>query len=170
MVGDVVELAYRSTREDAASAVRARLRMTWLRWGRAVLLVAAGLALGVEAALLTGGHHGLPPGELAAVVVGTVLLLVMPWAASRSLHRALERQGAFRVTVTDAGITVVTDPGTETLTWADRPRYTETERVFVLAGADRGASALTVLPKQGLPDRTDVDRLRALLDRHVTRC
>ncbi|MEW2133646.1 YcxB family protein [Streptomyces sp. NPDC005435] len=172
MAGDAVELTYRPTREDCASAVRARMRMTWMRWGRALLVVAAGLALAVEAALPAGGHGGLPPGELAAVVVGAVLLLGMPWATSRNLHSALEREGAFRVTVTEAGLTLVTDLSAEpvTVTWEERPRYTETERVFVLASADRNASAFTVLPKQGLPDRADTDRLRAILDRHLTRC
>ncbi|MFI8346362.1 hypothetical protein [Streptomyces sp. NPDC085596] len=50
------------------------------------------------------------------------------------------------------------------------PRYLETSRVFVLLSADRNATGFTVLPKHGLPDRASTDRLRTLLDRHITRC
>jgi hypothetical protein len=47
--------------------------------------------------------------------------------------------------------------------------YRETHEVFALFSGDHNARLLTLLPKRGLADPADADRLRAILDRHLTR-
>jgi hypothetical protein len=81
----------------------------------------------------------------------------------------VERQGTFRVTVTDAGLTLATDNSTTTLNWVAQPRYRETKDVFVMVSPDKKAVGFTVLPKRALRTPEDVDRLRAILDRNLTR-
>ncbi|MBJ7903599.1 YcxB family protein [Streptomyces sp. DSM 110735] len=170
MTGDVVELTYRPVAADFISAVRARM---WLgRTGRRLrtLCVVAGFFLVLEVVLLVTGKPGVPLVLLVGSVAVPSLTLLSPWLLARQVQRLTDRQGVFRVTVTDAGVSVATDTATTTITWRAQPRYRETDRVFVLVSDDKNATGFTMLPKHGLPDRADVDRLRALLDRHLTRC
>ncbi|MBJ7903600.1 YcxB family protein [Streptomyces sp. DSM 110735] len=169
--GEVVELTYRPTAEDFASALRARLRVSrlgWLvRWVPVLMGCSVAVQLGVYLAL--GGDRP-SVGSLAAMLVAAVMVPLLPWLTGRRLARYTERQGVFRVTVTESGVSVATDTATTTITWQAQPRYRETDRVFVLVSDDKNATGFTMLPKHGLPDRADVDRLRAILDRHLTRC
>jgi hypothetical protein len=71
--------------------------------------------------------------------------------------------------VTEGGVTVATDNSTASVNWAAQPRYRETARVFVLLSDDKNATGFTMLPKSSLTDPADVDRLRAILDRHLSR-
>ncbi|MER6841794.1 hypothetical protein [Streptomyces platensis] len=41
--------------------------------------------------------------------------------------------------------------------------------LFVLLSADRTAAGVIVLPKRGVADPENVERLRAILDRHLVR-
>ncbi|MEW2133645.1 YcxB family protein [Streptomyces sp. NPDC005435] len=170
VVGDVVELTYRPVAADFSSALRARMRMRrqWRlqRW----LVVFGGFLLVLEAVLLALGQPGLPLFLLALSTAGLALDLLSPWLLGRRLQRLAERQGEWRVTVTETGISVATDTTTTSLTWQAQPRYRETPRVFALFSDDANATGFTLLPKHGLPASTDTDRLRALLNRHVTRC
>jgi len=166
---DAVELVYRPAVEDFTSALRARLRLSrrgrfqlWLPYVMGFLLVG-------EVIIITTGADGVAPAPMAGIALGAVVLALSPWLQARQFHRLTERQGVFRTTVTQAGVTVATDTTTASVTWAAQPRYVETPRGFVLFSADKYATGFTMLPKHGLGDPGDADRLRALLDRHLER-
>lgn len=165
---DVVELEYRPVVADFTSALRARKgvgkagpRQYWAIGG-AVVVAAVQIA-----EVLTGHGGSLFLGVWLAVFVP--LYLLSPWLLARQFQRLAERQGTFRVTVTDAGVTVAMDNSSTALNWAAQPRYRETKDVFVTLSPDKNASSFTVLPKRAVRTPEDVDRLRAVLDRNLTR-
>lgn len=165
---DIVELTYRPEVEDFTSAMRARLRVTGS--GRKLLWVAGclGLAAVLDAVLLLGGQD-VSVTPVVAMGAGAAVLPLSPWLQARQVHRLAERNGVFRARVTDTGVSVATDHTTASVAWAAQPRYRETSRVFVLFSDDRYATGFTMLPKRGLAAAGDADRLRAILDRHLTR-
>ncbi|MFJ3716464.1 YcxB family protein [Streptomyces sp. NPDC090057] len=166
---DAVELTYRPVVEDFTSALRARLRLSgrgrFQLWGPYVL----GLLLVAEVIAVAAGADGVAPAPMAGLALGAVVMALAPWLQARQFVRLTERQGVFRTTVTDSGVTVATDTSTASITWAAQPRYAETARGFVLFSADKNATGFTMLPKHGLPAPADADRLRTILDRHLTR-
>jgi hypothetical protein len=168
-VQDAVELRYRPEAADFASALRARLRVSRQGWLQRWMPIVMGLIALLEiVTLVTGGDH-FSPGMLVAAVVAMVASALTPWLQARTVQRLAERQGEFRVTVTEGGVTVATDNSTASVNWAAQPRYRETARVFVLLSDDKNATGFTMLPKSSLTDPADVDRLRAILDRHLSR-
>ncbi|MFF2362442.1 YcxB family protein [Streptomyces sp. NPDC058122] len=165
---DVVELEYRPTVGDLTTALRARRgvskagrRQFWVLGGTAVVV-----ALEVSLKLAGQDASTLP---VIWLVVFASLLVLSPWLQARQFQRLAERQGTFRVSVTDAGLTVVTDNSTTVLNWVAQPRYRETKDVFVMISPDKNAVGFTMLPKRAVRAPEDVDRLRAILDRHLTR-
>ncbi|MEU9440598.1 hypothetical protein AB0D42_06650 [Streptomyces sp. NPDC048304] len=160
---EAVELAYRPTARDFTKALWVRRRMTW--WGRNTLGVALALLLWIGL-LATDGMD-----VTSVLLVGYLALcfLLMPRFQGRSLARAAEVSGACRTTVTDAGVTIRGDHITVTQEWGARPCYRETPEMFVLFSGDPHARCLTLLPKRGLAESSDADRLREILDRHITR-
>ncbi|MEU6351799.1 YcxB family protein [Streptomyces sp. NPDC047072] len=165
----VVELAYRPTAGDFVAGLRERGRASRSarrqKWLIGMALVFAGVFSAVQLA------QGEIPVFLPvwALVSAAVLLFLLPRLQGRQLLRAAQPHGEYRATVTDEGLTIVTDNSTTTVNWAAQPRYREGRDVFVLLSADRNATCLTVLPKRGLGDPTDADRLREILDRNATR-
>ncbi|MFI0962002.1 hypothetical protein ACH4S8_11445 [Streptomyces sp. NPDC021080] len=165
---DAVELEYRPVVADFTSALRARRgvskagrRQYWVFGGVAVVAV-------VQIAEALAGRGGsLFLGVWLAIFVP--LMLLSPWLMARQFQRLAERQGTFRVTVTDAGLTLATDNSTTVLNWVAQPRYRETKDVFVMLSPDKNATGFTTLPKRAVRASEDVDRLRALLDRNLTR-
>ncbi|GLX38207.1 hypothetical protein Sros01_42800 [Streptomyces roseochromogenus] len=53
--------------------------------------------------------------------------------------------------------------------WSALGHYAETPAHFAVFSGDRQAIQVMVLPRRGLADPADADRLRAILDRHLTR-
>jgi len=167
---DAVELEYRPRTSDFTAAVRAQFRVSPDRpqviWG-----IVAFVAFGCSSAVVSWSA-----GHTTAVVIrlgGLLFLLVMAWFVpvywGRGLHRLAESQGTTRMTVTDAGVTATTDKGTRVRRWGARYRYRETRTVFVVLGSDTTADAPTLLPKRAVRTSEDIDRLRAILDRNLTR-
>ncbi|MEU0071588.1 YcxB family protein [Streptomyces sp. NPDC006332] len=165
---EVVELEYRPTTEDYAAALWERRRFSragrriW--WLIGLLVVLAGL----NAAL------GLADGDvdlflLIWPLLSALLLLLAPRLQARQVMRVAARNGLYRAAVSDAGVTVTTDNASSTINWAAQPRYREIRDAFVVFSADKNATCFTVLPKRGLRESADVDRLRTLLDRNLTR-
>ncbi|KWT57631.1 hypothetical protein ADL21_33590 [Streptomyces albus subsp. albus] len=167
--GTQVEMSYRATVEDLREALRARMRATpagrRTRWLMAVIAVLL-LAYAVLSSLLDGTV------DMPLLITPAVVLLVMlfvPRMQARQFHRLLDAGGPCRTTVDESGIAVANQQQSSVLTWQALAHYTETPHVFVLLGGDRNVTSLTVLPKRGAPDAGDVDRLRALFDRHLIR-
>lgn len=163
-----VELAYRPTVGELASALRARTRSTGAgRFQRRLLFWTVGFT--AVAALLSsaGSGHRLP--LYAGVVVFAALKAALPWLQARHLHRLAERQGDVRGTVDDTGVRLTTAHSTVGVDWHLYPRYTETPELFVLLSADKSAVGFAVLPKRAVAGPEEVNRLRAILDRRLVR-
>ncbi|MFJ8195697.1 YcxB family protein [Streptomyces sp. NPDC096152] len=167
-VQDGVELEYRPTVKDFTAALRQRSRIGRAARRQKLLVVLAAVVFALEAAqaLTGGGVHWFP---LIWAPCFALLLVAAPWLQARQFLKLAARNGAYRVTVSDAGVTVATDHSSSSVGWAAQPRYRETPEIFVTFSDDKNASCFTVLPKRGLANPADVDRLREILDRHLTR-
>ncbi|MFF4520615.1 YcxB family protein [Streptomyces bluensis] len=166
-----VELAYRPTVGDLASALRVRARSTGAgRFQRRVLVcTVVAVAVSVLLSVAGSGRQDTPWQLYAGLMVFASLTTAVPWLQARQLHRLAERQGDIRGSVDDTGIRVTTAHSSVTLDWHLYPRYTETAELFVLLSADKSAVGVVVLPKRAVTDPEDVDRLRAILDRRLVR-
>ena len=164
----VVELAYQPVVEDYVTALREHRRVS--KAGRRQLWVIGAISgvVGLcSAARLADGD--VPPYLVVCLVSCALLLVVVPRMQARQLFRVSARNGAHRVTVTETGLMLTTDHTSSTVNWTVQPRYREAGDVFVLFGDDNDAARVAVLPKRGLKDSADADRLREILDRNLTR-
>ncbi|GAA5023524.1 YcxB family protein [Streptomyces siamensis] len=164
--GSAVQLVYRPQPADTLVGLRVRARIK--RWG--LVLRSVFLALWVGQWLVGTINRG------SVDVVSTVLFLLVvllvgayPRLQAAQVQRTVGWQGEYRTTVSSAGITTSSDHGTLIQKWSVLQGYRETRGHFVLLSRDPNIMCLEVLPKHGLSTPDDVDRLRALLDRHTTR-
>ncbi|RPF33335.1 YcxB family protein [Streptomyces sp. TLI_185] len=164
----VVELVYQPVAGDFSGALRERRRFNRAgkiqRW--AIGFIAVALVIEIAGAL-AGGHIDWFPLIWLPLCAG--LLLLMPQLQARTVLKIAARNGTYRATVTDAGLTMTTDNSTTSVNWAAQPRYRETKDAFFTFSDDKNATCFTVLPKRGLQDPADADRLREILDRNLTR-
>ena len=164
----VVELVYQPVAGDFSGALRERRRFNRAgriqRWGIGFIAVALVIEI---AGALAGGHVDWFPLIWMPLFAG--LLLLMPQLQARTVVKIAARNGTYRATVTDAGLTMTTDNSTTSVNWAAQPRYRETKDAFFTFSDDKNATCFTVLPKRGLQDPADADRLREILDRNLTR-
>ncbi|MGW4020650.1 YcxB family protein [Streptomyces sp. NPDC005009] len=161
---DAVELVYRPTRADVLQGIQVRERVRGVAPARWIFVV---LFVGFAAFSALGG---------VSTAVLTVLLLltaVLIWGTPRlqagQVFRAVSWQGEYRVAVTDAGITVETEHTTVVQRWTLFRGYRETPEHMVLLSRDPGIQIVEVEPKRGLRGEGDLERLRALLERHLAR-
>ncbi|MGW5426372.1 YcxB family protein [Streptomyces sp. NPDC004059] len=163
-VMETVELDYRPTARDFSSALWARRKVTW-----SVRHLVGAVAVGVlcYALLASDGDIDLP--TLLLLCYLALGLVLLPRLQGRGMMRAADVNGPCRTTVTDTGVTIRGEHITVTQGWGARPVYRETPELFVLFSDGKKARCLTLLPKHGLSDPSDADRLRAILDRHLTR-
>ncbi|MFF8530877.1 YcxB family protein [Streptomyces sp. SAS_267] len=165
---DAVELEYRPVVEDFTSALIARRGVS--RAGRIQRRMFAGVGFCVVMGTAASVISGEKPDFLLVWLLFCVLLVAfMPRLQARQIQRLSQQRGTFRVTVTDAGVSVVTDNTTASVDWTAQPRYRERPDVFVMFSGDKNASCFTVLPKRAVRAPEDVDRLRAILDSNATR-
>ncbi|WP_406395447.1 hypothetical protein [Streptomyces sp. NBC_00887] len=164
-----VELRFRLTARDCTNALRARSRVSAdgrrSRLLGVLLLVLAAVLVALEAGL--GVDFPLPMYALAGIT--GPLMFLTPWLMARQVWGYVKRQGEARVRVDEDGVTVTMDHSSGSSGWAAQPRYLETDELFVLLSDDRNATAVTLLAKRGADGPTAVDRLRGILDRHLTR-
>ncbi|MFE7354281.1 YcxB family protein [Streptomyces sp. NPDC057543] len=165
----VVELEYQPTRADFTGALQARARASAAGRRQRVLM-----ALLAVMAVLTGALTVLDGDVLWLVLCALCVTVVVALPLTlrltgRQLHRFAALQGMFRSHVYETGIRIVTEQSTMTVRWSVMPCYRETPELFVLLSDDKQATGLTLLPKRGLRDPGDLDRLRAVLDRHLRR-
>ncbi|MFJ8200994.1 YcxB family protein [Streptomyces sp. NPDC096152] len=166
-----VELAYRPTVGELASALRARARNTGAgRFQRRALVWT--LAVSGVGALLSAagsGRHDTPWRLYVGLVVLAAFTTAVPWLQARRFHRLAERQGDIRGTVDDTGVRLTTAHSSASHDWHLYSRYVETPELFVLLSADKSAVGFAVLPKRAVAAPEEVDRLRAVLDRRLVR-
>ncbi|WP_406435810.1 YcxB family protein [Streptomyces sp. NBC_00631] len=165
----VVELAYRHVVGDFQGALRERERLRRRRWLRRWAVGLIAFAFVLNASLSVAGREKPDWFLLILMPLAAALLFFTPRLQARAFLKLAARNGAFRATVSDAGVTVATDNSTTSVNWSAQPRYRETKDAFITYSDDKNASCFTVLPKRGLTDPGDTDRLRAILDRHLTR-
>ncbi|UUU42099.1 YcxB family protein [Streptomyces sp. NBC_00162] len=170
--GQAVELVYRTTKADLAHALRVRdARTAQGRRRRGVLIFAGTLLLGLGLLALVDGE--IAPGRPAGFLVGGAVLwafvLFGPRLQARAFGGLLDKAGEARTVVDGAGVQVSTAASQTRIGWEAQPRYAETAEAFVMLSDDKGAVAMTVLPKRGVREPADVDRLRALLDANLRR-
>ncbi|MGW1537691.1 hypothetical protein [Streptomyces aureus] len=167
---DAIELEYRPKRSDFTAAVRTQFRAGGngpkAIWG--VLAFVAFSCMGAWSSWHEG-HTTAAVIRLGWLPVVVCTVWFAPVYLGRGMHRLAESHGTTRMTVTDAGVTTTTDKGTRVRGWGVRNRYRETRTVFVVFGPEAASDALTLLPKRALRAPGDVDRLRAILDRNLTR-
>ncbi|MFF6999158.1 YcxB family protein [Streptomyces sp. NPDC008313] len=162
-----VELVYRATAGEFREALRASESASAAgRWGRGLLVGSALLGvLGGALPLALGGRADPKvPVMLAVALLG---LVVLPWWQARYVHRRAAARGEHRAVVDDWGVTVTHTRGSDPARWQRMAGYAETRRAFVLLG--RAPYAVVLLPKRGARGPQDVARLRALLDRNLSR-
>src|SRR5690349_6190572 len=166
-----VELAYRPTVGELASALRARARSTGAgRFQRGALVwTVAVTSIGALLSAAGSGHRDAPWPLYAGVVVFVALMTAVPWLQARRLHRLAQRQGDIRGTVDDTWVRLTTAHSSASHNWHLYSRYVETPELFVLLSADKSAIGFAVLPKRAVADPEEVDRLRAVLDRRLVR-
>ncbi|MEO3974948.1 YcxB family protein [Streptomyces sp. CAU 1734] len=162
----VVELAYRPRSPDTLAGLRVRERVKWtgllLRSGFLLLWVGQWL-------VLTVGRGAI---DLVSTVLVVFVVLVVwgyPRAQAAHVQRLVGWQGEYRVTVSPDGVTCRTDHSTLIQEWPVFRGYRETAGHFVLLSRDPGIMYLSVLPKRGVRETGDSERLRALLDLHIPR-
>ncbi|MHB9847737.1 YcxB family protein [Streptomyces sp. Tue6028] len=164
--GAAVQLTYRPQPADTLVGLRVRARIK--RWG--LLLRSVFLALWVGQWLAGTISRGSADVVSTALFLFVVLVVVgYPRLQAAQVQRTVGWQGEYRTTVSPAGISTSSDHGTLTQKWSVLQGYRETRGHFVLLSRDPNIMCLEVLPKHGLSTPDDVDRLRALLDRHTTR-
>ncbi|GHA68602.1 YcxB family protein [Streptomyces termitum] len=167
-----MELVYTPTREDIADAVRVQLRHGTFRVLRRVLPAASALAALAVVLLLTSPGRPDVGGAVLMGGLGLLTLVLLPVAARitvRQVYAMVERQGEHRAEVGEEEVRWTTGVSEVTARWRLTPRYVETPTQFVLLSGDKGRVGFAALPKRGLADPADVDRLRTLLDRNITR-
>ncbi|MFJ2829281.1 YcxB family protein [Streptomyces sp. NPDC087263] len=162
----VVELAYRPQSADALVGLRVRERIK--RTG--LLLRGVFLLLWVGQWLVSAVVRG------SVDVVSTVLFLLVvllvwgyPRLQAAQVQRLVGWQGEYRATVSPAGVTCRTDHGTLIQKWSVFQGYRETASHFVLLSRDPNIMCVDVLPKRGVHEAGNLERLRAILDQHIPR-
>ncbi|WP_194292571.1 YcxB family protein [Streptomyces katsurahamanus] len=162
----VVELGYRPQSPDTLVGLRVRERIK--RTG--LLLRGVFLLLWVGQWLVpTVGRGSID--VVSTVLVFFVVLVVWGYPRAQAAHvqRIVGWQGEYRVTVSPAGITCRTDHSTLIQKWSVFQGYRETAGHFVLLSRDPNIMCLDVLPKRGVREIGDLERLRKILDLHTPR-
>ncbi|MER7465105.1 YcxB family protein [Streptomyces sp. NPDC097981] len=167
-----VELVYRTTTADIAQAIRVRdantaagRRRRWLF----PLTGALALLLAVQAIAEEGRFGPRAAGFTAGAVVLWTFVLFGHRLQARAFAGLLEKAGETRTVVDGSGLVVRTAAAESRTGWSAQPTYAETRDAFVMLSDDKAAVCMTVLPKRGVQDPADVDRLRAVLDVNLRR-
>ncbi|MBT2478240.1 hypothetical protein [Streptomyces sp. ISL-94] len=171
-VEQAVRLVYRTTEADLARALRVRDGRTAAGRRKKWLFLTVGtLSLLGGVLLLTGDERTVSKaaGFLAGGAVLWCVALLGPRLQARAFRGLLEKTGETRAVVDGTGVRMTTATAECRIGWAAQPTYAETDTLFLMLSDDKGAVAMTVLPKRGVQDPVDVDRLRAILDRNLKR-
>ncbi|MET8243046.1 hypothetical protein ABZV31_00575 [Streptomyces sp. NPDC005202] len=169
--GTDVVLEYGYQQEDMTDAVRLILR----KRGKAALIHHPVLLTCVALLGVAQPALGVPGGDDTAVAFG-VMFVVWPVLMSRAprmsagkLVKANQHHGLVRVTVGEDGVRTVSAHVDARRWWPNYGSYAASDRYFVLRSPDRVGYCAMVIVKRGVRTAEDVDRLRAVLDRHLPR-
>ncbi|MFF3910143.1 hypothetical protein ACFYZJ_30160 [Streptomyces sp. NPDC001848] len=164
-----VVLEYRLQHADMLEAIRLILRKRRSKFiFRLPFIISFGL-LGVAVLALHLAHGRGVRFVDVLIPLYAVFLYFWPHIAARGSLKAVQHQGLVRATVDEAGVRMVGSQAESTSAWGNFGSYAESKRVFILRSPDRVGRCAMVLAKRGAADPADVDRLRTLLDQHLTR-
>ncbi|MBK3564631.1 YcxB family protein [Streptomyces sp. MBT62] len=169
MTGRVVELEFRPVVEDFAAALRARRSVLPSTRRQRWLLVIGVFCIAMATVTSLNKGESIPVPMIAGACAVVLLVVFMPRIQARQFQRLAQQRGVIRVTVTDVGVTVAGDDSSTSLQWTVQPRYRETADGFYMFSPEKNAANFTMLPKRGLRDPADADRLREILDAHLSR-
>ncbi|MBV7697033.1 YcxB family protein [Streptomyces sp. TRM70350] len=164
-----VELRGETTLADLVEALRLRSRWNSDAWWKPLLGTSA-----VVVCLAVVLPSGLRPVAwmLLAPLVGTLLGSLYDRMRLRRragmLLRWDESQRPYTIRMDDEGIHTRTPVSTATHHWHGFRDCRETPGLFVLS-LDDTVGGMCVLPKRAVRDAADVDRIRELAGRHLTR-
>ncbi|MFD9474854.1 YcxB family protein [Streptomyces goshikiensis] len=175
MTDQAVELYYGARRGDVREVQRFALRRfpPARRALRAHFLAgASGAGATVLAGLVIPPHpaRGLPPAALIGVAVAVGLLgsLVALWRGGRRMYAWASEYPEYRCVVSAAGTANHRPDGTSAVYgWDACAAWAETPNLFVFVYAN--GRDLGWIPKRAALVPEDLERLRGLLDRNLTR-
>ncbi|MFR9797769.1 YcxB family protein [Streptomyces sp. MS06] len=159
-----VELRHTTTTGQFREAMRGHAKVSAAVRRQRVVVVVAAVLMAVMAVHTTPDEMYLDSvGAFFAVAFLLFGLVGLPWMTSRAQQRIHADRGEREITVEDSGVSVRTEHTLVRYGWGAMSRYVETRHLFVLVSADKRASCLVFLPKQG-PDGTDEsERLREII-------
>ncbi|MER6114929.1 YcxB family protein [Streptomyces sp. A0642] len=160
-----VRLTYVVTWREISDGLKLQMRHSPAgRWCHRVLwTLAAFLGFVIVANLLTRGVDSVSAGVWRFLLIACLLLVVFRWLMALALLGYARHLGEHRVTIDPSGIRTVTERHTNETGWQFYGRCVESRRVFVLLTPDIWGTGVLVLPKRGLDDPQDADRLRDLM-------
>jgi hypothetical protein len=159
--GTVVELAYRPTRSDIVVGIRTRDRV------RRIALVRGVFTALFAVVVVFGAVGGASALSLVLYTVCAAVIWGTPYLQANHVFRTVSWQGEYRTTVGAEGVTTRSDHASLEQRWSMFRGFRERRDHFVLLSRDPGILVVEMLPKRGLGSEADVDRLRALLARHL---
>lgn len=170
---EAVSLNYTMTADDIRHGMRVRARAATGLASKAALLFSIGLvAVALLVLLSVAFTEGLTTRTWTWLIVYAlmvaVIVLVVPRARKRQYQRVADQMGTIRVSVDDGSVRLEGPHGTTTNSWSAYGSFVETEQAFVLLSPDKKRIIFTVLPKRGLTERSDAERLRGILARHLS--
>ncbi|MER7725340.1 YcxB family protein [Streptomyces sp. NPDC096323] len=164
-----VRLTYVVTWREISDGLKIQMRHSrvgrWchrLMWG-----LGAFLAFAIAATVLTRGITAVDPSTWSSFLVICLLLVAVRKVTALGLLGYARHLGEHRVTVDASGIRTVTAAHTQETGWQFYGRCVEGRRVFVLLTPDASRTGVMILPKRGLEDPQDADRLRELMSSHL---
>ncbi|MFF7328858.1 YcxB family protein [Streptomyces sp. NPDC008150] len=169
--GGGVCLTFTHERADHVEAIRLAIRAR-KKYSKVVYHpVTSVVFLLLSAVLLVDWFAGgrVPLGLIVASLVFGLVPLLVPRLSARTSAETLSPQGPVEVLVDADGVRTRSAGGDERMNWAGYDGWLEGPRTFVLTGPGRATVFATLLPKSGVAEQGDVDRLRALLAEHLPR-
>ncbi|MEU3724037.1 YcxB family protein [Streptomyces sp. NPDC031705] len=171
MTDRAVELYYRAARRDAWEVLR--WRAVKVPAGRKELLLWLVLLPLVAPALVVAQHgRAVDPASLAVaggvgLALGAVCLWLERWRTARRMYRWASEHREYRLVVTGLGIQNHRPDGTAVAyRWDKYKGWAETRGLFVLVFIN---GDLGWVPKRDAQEPDDLDRIRSLFDRNLTR-
>ncbi|MEV4994671.1 hypothetical protein [Streptomyces niveus] len=164
-----VKLTYLVTWREISEGLKMQMRHSPVgRWCYRVLWgLCALLALLSVANLLTRGVDAAGLEVWRFLLTACFIVIAIRWLTALALLAYARHLGEHRVTVDADGISIVSERHTHHTNWGFYGRSAESRRVFVLLTPDVWGTGLMVLPKRGLSDPRDSERLRSLITEHL---
>lgn len=162
-----IVFAYELRREDFEDTMKILLRRRRAGFLFRPWFMVSLAALGVLVAVLSSATGTDMTFPAVFLIVYPALLAWTPRRAGRNALKANAHHGPVRMSAGEHGITVTGAHAQARQSWTNFGSCVEMPRVFLLRSPDRAGRCAAVIPKRGASTPADVDRLRALIGRHL---